>query len=279
MAESLNTRGVAAPRGFTAARANERRAGAVLGLVRERHAAVALLLYGAAALIYQHHAVAHLGSSCACIGTDPTMFMWSMVWWPHAILHGLNPFVTHLIWVPDSINLAANTSTPGPALLAAPLTALAGPVVSYNVLMLIAPVTGAWFAYRLCLYLTRAPAVSILCGYLYGFSTYSLGALEGHLQLVFTFGAPAVVLLTLKRLDGAISARRYVVLMALVLIAQFSCGTEMAFTLTVMGVVALAAGWTFSTSEMRRKIVALLPTLAGAYAATAVICSPSSTTP
>lgn len=247
---------------------------AVGGVLREHHAAVALLLYGMAAVVWQHHAVAHLGSACACIGTDPTLFMWSMVWWPHALLNGLNPFITHLIWVPDAINLAANTSTPGPALLAAPLTAVAGPVVSYNVLMLVAPVTGAWFAYRLCLYLTRAPAASILCGYLYGFSTYALGELEGHLQLVFTFGAPAAALLTLKRLDGRISARRYLVLMAVVLVAQLSCGTEMAFTMTVMGAVALAAGWIFSSPETRRRIVALLAPLAGAYAATVAICSP-----
>lgn len=244
-----------------------------VGSLRAQHGALALLIYGGSAVVWQHHAVAHLKTSCACLGTDPSMFMWSMVWWPHAILDGLNPFVTHLMWVPHSIDLAANTSVPGPALLAAPLTAVAGPVVSYNVLMLIAPITGAWFAYRLCLYLTRAPAASILCGYLYGFSTYSLGELEGHLQLVFTFAAPAAVLLTLRRLDGVVSTRRYVVLMSLVLIAQLSCGTEMAFTLTIVGVIALAAGWIFSTSEGRGKIIAVLPPLAAAYAIAGVVCS------
>lgn len=244
------------------------------GSLRSRHAVVALLLYVATAVVFQFHAVAHLGGTCACIGTDPTMFMWSLVWWPHALLHGINPLVTHLIWVPDSINLAANTSIPGPALLAAPLTAVAGPIVSYNVLMLLAPVTGAWCAYRLCLYLTRKPAASILGGYLFGFSTYGLGQLEGHLQLVFTFAAPAAALLTLKRLDGVISARRYLLLLALVLIAQLLCGTEMLFTLTCLGVVALAAGWIFSSAARRRRIIAILPPLAGAYVLMAVLCAP-----
>jgi hypothetical protein len=250
------------------------RISAALGGLGKYHAALALLVYAAAALVWQEHAVAHLGGSCACLGTDPSMFMWSMVWWPHAILNGLNPFVTHVMWVPNSIDLAANTSVPGPALLASPLTALAGPVVSYNVLMLIAPITGAWFAYRLGLYLTRAPAASILCGYLYGFSTYGLGELQGHMQLVFTFAAPATALLTLKRLDGRISVRRYVTLMTLVLIAQMSCGTEMLFTLTCMGVVVLAAGWVFSSPERRRRIVGVLAPLAGAYAITAIVCAP-----
>ncbi|HEY5317084.1 MAG TPA: hypothetical protein VIJ20_03835 [Solirubrobacteraceae bacterium] len=270
----MSTESVATPRGGANPRWGEGRLGGARELLRRHHAEAALLLYMSVAVVYQYHAVVHLSTSCACLGDDPTQFMWSMVWWPHAILNGLNPFVTHLIWVPGPINVAANTSVPGPALLAAPLTALAGPVVSYNVLMIIAPVTGAWFAYRLCLYLTRSPAASILAGFLFGFSAYGLGELEGHMQLVFTFAAPAAALLTLKRLDGVITARRYLVLMALVLIAQLSCGTEMTFTLTVMGVVALAAGWVFSSPDKRRRILALLAPLAGAFAVTAIVCSP-----
>jgi hypothetical protein len=235
---------------------------------------VALLIYAAAAMVIQRHALADLGTTCACDGTDPTAYMWALVWWPHAIVHGLNPFVTHAFWVPDSINLGALASVPGPALVAWPLTAVAGPIVSYNVLMLIAPVTGAWFAYRLCLYLTRAPAASILAGYVYGFSTYGIGHLAGHMNLVFTFGPPALVLLTLKRIDGVISARRYFILTAIVLIAQLATGTEMLFTMTCIGVVALAAGWIFSAPERRRRIVSALVPLAGAYVLVGAICSP-----
>ncbi len=235
---------------------------------------MALLLYAAAALVIQRHAVADMGGSCACAGFDPTAYMWALVWWPHAIVHGLNPFVTQAFWVPDSINLGALASVPGPALVAAPLTALGGPIVSYNVLMLIAPVTGAWFAYRLCLNLTRAPAASILAGYIYGFSTYAVAHLAGHMNLVFTFGPPALVLLTLKRIDGVISARRYFILTTIVLIAQLATGTEILFTMTCLGVVALAAAWIFSSADKRRRIVAALVPLAGAYAAVGIVCSP-----
>jgi hypothetical protein len=245
-------------------------AGKALG---KHHALVALLLYAVTAMVFQRHVVAHLGSVCACNGSDATQFMWSMVWWPHALLHGLNPFVTHEIWANHSIDTAAQTTIPGPALLAAPLTALAGPLLSYNVINLIAPLTGAWFAYRLCLYLTRRPAASILGGYLYGFSVYGLGELQGHTHLVFTFAAPAAVLLTLKRLDGVITARRYLALTAVVLIAQLLCGTEMLMTLTCLGAVALACALIFSAPKQRLNILALLPYLAGAYAVFAVVCS------
>ena len=36
---------------------------------------------------------------------DPQIFIWALAWWPHAILHGQNPFVTHAIWAPDGVNL------------------------------------------------------------------------------------------------------------------------------------------------------------------------------
>jgi hypothetical protein len=270
----VSTEAVAPLRSGGDPRLGEGPVGVVLGVLRRYHAVVALLLYATAALVIQRHAVAHLSSSCACAGDDPTAYMWALAWWPHAIVHGLNPFVTHSFWVPDSINIAALASVPGPALVAWPLTAVAGPIVSYNVLMLIAPVTGAWFAYRLCLYITRAPAVAILAGYIYGFSTYGLGHLAGHMNLVFTFAPPALVLLTLKRVDRVISIRRYFILTALVLIAQLATGTEMLFTMTCLGVVALAAAWIFSAPEQRRRILAALIPLAGAYAVVGIICSP-----
>ena len=38
-------------------------------------------------------------------GDDPQIFIWAFAWWPHAILHGENPFVTHAIWAPSGVNL------------------------------------------------------------------------------------------------------------------------------------------------------------------------------
>ena len=42
-------------------------------------------------------------------GVDPQIFIWSFAWWPHALLHGENPFVTHAIWAPSGLNLAWTT--------------------------------------------------------------------------------------------------------------------------------------------------------------------------
>src|SRR5258707_13951371 len=63
--------------------------------------------------------------------TDPQSFIWSFAWWPHAILHGENPFYTHAVWAPAGFNLTWTASVPGLAIPFAPLTLVAGPIVSY----------------------------------------------------------------------------------------------------------------------------------------------------
>src|SRR5439155_9870399 len=76
-------------------------------------------------------------------GSDPSMFIWFFRWWPYALAHAQNPLVTHLLWAPHGVDLTAGTPIPGPSLVAAPLTLLAGPVVAYDVVMLLAPALSA----------------------------------------------------------------------------------------------------------------------------------------
>src|SRR6185369_7278047 len=58
-------------------------------------------------------------------GADADIFIWAFAWWPHAILHGHEPFVTHAIWAPSGVNLAWTTTVPGLALAFSPLTLVA----------------------------------------------------------------------------------------------------------------------------------------------------------
>lgn len=251
-------------------------------LASGHQALAALFLYFVVSLLIQRHVLLHLNSVCACNGGSahpdafsvPTAFMWALVWWPHAIWHAQNPLMSHVIWVPDGLDLARATSLPAVALVATPLTFLTSPLVAFNVLNIVAPVLGAFAAYRLCLYLTRAPAASMLAGYLYGFSSYQLSHLQGLLHTVFTFAPPAIALLTVKRLDGVISARRYGVLMTILLIVQLLLSTEIFATLTCMVAVTLLAAWIFSPSDVRIRIIRLLVPLGAAYAATVIICAP-----
>ena len=99
-------------------------------------ASLALILYLIVSLLYfgttRNYSHRYLG-----IGNDPHIFIWCLNWWPWAITHGLKPFVSHYIWYPRGYNLTWATSVPAAALLMWPLTWLANPVVSFNVLSLV----------------------------------------------------------------------------------------------------------------------------------------------
>src|SRR5215210_1314434 len=93
------------------------------------------LLAGPVAL---HPQTRYVGS-----GADPQNIMWSFAWWPHALAHGQNPFVTRDVWAPFALNLAWIVSMPALALAMAPVTLLAGPVFSYDVAALALPAVAA----------------------------------------------------------------------------------------------------------------------------------------
>src|SRR5580765_2370414 len=92
-----------------------------------RASLAALAGYLAVSFLYLGLAVAaHPGRDIVGAGTDAEIFVWSFAWWPHAIAHGIDPFVTRAIWAPEGINLAWTTSVPALALAFAPVTWLAG---------------------------------------------------------------------------------------------------------------------------------------------------------
>lgn len=202
---------------------------------------VALALYAAIAIFYFGlRVIPDIGRECACTRGDPEVQMWFLVWWQHALLHGQNPFLTSALFAPDHVNLGALTLAPGATIVTMPLTILFGPIVTYNLLALASPVLAAFFAFLLCRYVSGSYAAGLLGGYVFGFSTYMLGHMIGHLTLVLTFPIPAAVLLTLELINGDIRRRRFIVLMALSLGALFMFSTELAFTFVVTGAIALA---------------------------------------
>jgi hypothetical protein len=263
-----------------ASRFTPRRGDAVIAAMRARPGGLVFALYLLAAIIVERDAMAHLAGVCACNAGSaypprfsvPTAFMWALKWWPHAIVHLQNPLVSHDIWTPQGLDLARATSVPIAALVVSPLTALFGPVVTFNLLTVLGPATGAWAAYRLCLYVSHRQLPSVLGGYLYGFSSYELAHLLGLVHTTLIFCAPVCVLLALKRLDEQISTRRYVVWLALTLIVQLLLSTELFLTLTMMAVASLLVAWLCAPAD-RGRLRGLLAPTATAYCVAAVLCA------
>jgi hypothetical protein len=216
---------------------------------------------------------AHPGRDWVGTGTDPQIFVWSLAWWPHAVLHGESPFVTHAVWPTVGLDLAWVSSIPGLAAALMPVTLAAGPVAAYDVAAVLLPALAAWTAFLLCRHVTRRLWPSLLGGYLFGFSSYELGQLEGHMHMSAVFLVPLAALLVLRYVEGALDARGLVLRLGPLLALQLLLSTELALTLTLALVVACVAAFALVRSS-RPALRGLWRPLAGAYLLAGVLASP-----
>lgn len=212
-----------------------------------------------AAVTIGRHAIFHPRTVCACIAPgDPSLFMWALAWWPHAIAHGLNPFVTHYEWSPTGVNLAQGTMIPAAAIAMAPFTALLGPLFSYNAISIASPALSAFTAYLLCRRLVKRELPALAGGFLFGFSSYEFAQLIGHLHLVMIFLIPVMVHVALRRVDREISRRAYLGWMALLLLVQMGLSTELLAECVMLGTVLLLAAWLLGGQPQRGRMKGLI---------------------
>ena len=205
---------------------------------------------------------------------DSLQFMWFLNWWPYAVTHGLNPFLTKFMFSPLDFNLAWATSVPAIAVLAAPVTRAVGPIVAFNVVMLAAPSLAALSAFLLCRYLTKAFAPAFIGGLLFGFSSYEVAQFSaGHLNLVFTCWLPLAVLLCILVYDRRLGPALFVVSFALIVALQLGTSAELLATATAFGGVALAAAFVVN-SERRGDILRLARCLGIAFVIAGLIVLP-----
>jgi hypothetical protein len=231
------------------------------------YALLSLGFFGRALLLHRDRD--YLGT-----GYDPQIFIWSLGWWPHAILNGENPFVTEAMWPVVGVNLTWVTSVPGLALLAAPVTLLAGPVLAYNVVSVALPALAAWTAFLLCRYVTGSWWASVAGGYLFGFSSYMISHVAaGHANLTSVFLVPLVVLTVLQYVDGRIGGRALAVRLGLLLGTQIYLSTEVFATLTVALVASLVVAFIL-VPDTRARLRAGARPLLGALAVALVVAAP-----
>jgi|1186.fasta_scaffold01056_8 hypothetical protein len=205
---------------------------------------------------------------------DADIFVWSFAWWPHAILHGANPYFTRVVYAPTGINLAWVTSVPGLAIPFSPITLLFGPDVSYNVAAVLLPALSAWTAYLLCRYVTRSTWASVVGGYLYGFSSYVLGhQFAGHLNLTSVFLVPLMALVILRYVRGDLGARGLAWRVGLLIALQAYISTEISITATLMLLLGLALAFAVAP-EARPRIRSSLRPLAAGYLLAGVLAAP-----
>jgi hypothetical protein len=208
-------------------------------------------------------------------GVDPNFYVWALRWWPYAIAHGLNPRHTTLVGAPAGASLAWTTSIPPLALLASPITAAAGPVVSYNLLMAVALPVSAWAAFVLCRRITGRFWAALAGGAVYGFSAYDTSHLDaGQLNLAVSLLLPLMAYLMVLRLEGRIGARMFTGLLALAMAIQFYLFVETFADMTVVLAIALVAGYVLVGRSGRSAMASLIRLTGLAYLLAIVAAAP-----
>lgn len=126
---------------------------------------------------------------------DPQLFIWYLGWIPHELALGHNPLFTDHLSYPYGVNLMWNTSMIFPALLLWPVTALFGPVVSYNVLITAGIALSAWFGFIAAQRFIDRPFICFAAGLVYGFSPALTAQSMGHAHVVVALFPPIALIL------------------------------------------------------------------------------------
>ncbi len=234
------------------------------------------LAYIAIAIIYFHPFFHNFNQTILTFtpGGDQETFVWFLYWWPFAISHGLNPFITHYVWAPSGFNLTWATSIPTLSLISTPLTLAFGPIFSWNLLSLLAPPLNAISAFVLLRHIYKSDIAAFLGGYIFGYSSYVLSQeLGGHLNLDFVSLIPLAILLFIMSVERSIKIYRFVMIMAFVLFLQAGISTEVLATSTLFGFISIFSFFLFR-KDLRNNLTASALYLLLSYIIAAMLLSP-----
>lgn len=145
-----------------------------------------------------------LQPSSALLGYPGDNFQhaWFLWHFARAVAHGQDPLYTRLLFYPTRVTLAWSTSDPIAALMALPLSLTVGPVVAYNLSLILQLALAAFFGRLLCLRITRSEPAAFIGGIVFAFSSFLLAQSLGHLSLVTAFAVPLFVLVFDRILDA-----------------------------------------------------------------------------
>jgi hypothetical protein len=140
--------------------------------------------------------------------------------------------------------------------------------------MLMLPLA-AFAAFLLCLRVTGGAFwPSVLGGYIFGFSPHMLGEVLGHLVVIAVFPVPLIALVALDRLERRISAARFSVMLAVLLVTEFSCSVDLFATMTLVGGFSLLMALALFNGDARIRLRGLIVPIVVAYLVSAAVLSP-----
>ncbi|MER7332062.1 MULTISPECIES: DUF2079 domain-containing protein [unclassified Micromonospora] len=201
--------------------------------------------------------------------SDQALFEWLLAFGGHAVTHGDNPLFTHLVNVPDGVNLAVNTSITVYAVVFAPLTYLIGPPATFLVILTLnlAATALAWY-WLLSRHLARSPLAAAVGGLFIGFSPGMVSHANAHLNWTSGWLVPLLVWRTFALRGSRRPLRDGAILGALVAVAFSIAAEGLFFTALALGV--FVAVWALHPAR-RAEARAVLPAFLRGLAVTAVV--------
>jgi hypothetical protein len=170
---------------------------------------------------------------------DIRLFTWYLQHDSRSVLHGQDPLLFTTMNAPAGVNGMWNTSLLLPALIMTPVTLLAGPLASYNVLFILGLAAGPLCAFPLLRRFAGNVPAAGLGALAFGFSPAVLASGFGHLNLVLTGLLPIILLLADDLVTGRRDPMTGGAALGLAMAAQLFTSEELLFQ---AGLAVLVAG-------------------------------------
>jgi hypothetical protein len=208
---------------------------------------------------------------------DVALLAWFMRYSAQAVSHGHVPgLVTTGLNAPQGINAMWNVSLLLPGVLLSPVTLLAGPFTSLNILLTAGFAGSAASLFFVLRRWGASVTAAALGGAVYGFSPALLASGLGHFQMQFAVLPPLIIDAVLRIVTGRGRAVRTGIWLGLLTAAQVFIGEELLVDTVVaagvMLVVLAVSQPRAAIKAVRSRGLAILAGLGTAVALAAVIC-------
>lgn len=148
--------------------------------------------------------VLHLSDSVIQKGdvpVDTAQNIWNIWWVQTALLSGANPYLTSMLFYPESTNLFYQTLGLPNAILALPVSLLAGPVVAFNSIILLSFTLGGYWVYRLAYALTLDRFAALVAGFVFICTPFHIQRIySGSMETTASFWLPFYLIVLMRAL-------------------------------------------------------------------------------
>ena len=209
-------------------------------LRRHRVAVIVIAVYVALGVVaYWPVLTNRSGRLVSQVWGDPSQMVWFFGWTAHALATANNPFFSSAANAPHGLNLAQLTSAPLLGVLFAPVTLLAGPVVSVNVCFALAMPASAAAAFGVLRRWSVWEPAAALGGLAFGFSPYMINEGSQHLNLMFLPLIPLIVAVVVELFNQPRHPLRWGAALGVLVAAQYFISSEMLALTALMSIVGL----------------------------------------